>query len=344
MYHRFLTYLGDTRAPGTIRVIIPYLYLMGYNKNILANYDFLMRFDVEYFETLDILQFQRSCTKDQLEFIQNTQKIKSPRTKIFYEIDDLITKMPEYNIAYDYYLSNKQYIIEILKSVDCIVCSTFELEKHFKKYNKTIVIKNRLSEALWQQHDCINHENKKPRILWTGSRSHVNPKTGEGDFDPELIKFIKKTTNRYQWVFIGVIPPDLKSNDQIEFYPWNYCYFEYSSFIKSLKIDLAIAPLQDNDFNKCKSNLKALEYTSIGVPCVYTNITPYSFMTLKTKNTYKFIDSIEKLAEDFDFRYNIFYQDYNKLRKELYWDDKYCQQYLDSYSKILKRNISCGQL
>jgi glycosyltransferase involved in cell wall biosynthesis len=40
--------------------------------------------------------------------------------------------------------------------------------------------------------------------------------------------------------------------------------------------DLAIAPLVDTEFNRCKSELKFLQYSAVGLPSLSSNCPPYS--------------------------------------------------------------------
>ena len=47
--------------------------------------------------------------------------------------------------------------------------------------------------------------------------------------------------------------------------------------------DIAVAPLEDTNINKSKSNLKYLEYTALNIPGVYSNIGPYK--EIGKKNT-----------------------------------------------------------
>jgi hypothetical protein len=42
-----------------------------------------------------------------------------------------------------------------------------------------------------------------------------------------------------------------------------------------LKCHVGIAPLLDTPFNRCKSNLKLLEYGAVGLPTIASNVTPY---------------------------------------------------------------------
>jgi len=45
--------------------------------------------------------------------------------------------------------------------------------------------------------------------------------------------------------------------------------------LAGLQLDLAIAPLEDNRFNACKSNLRLLEYGACAVPVVCSDVGPY---------------------------------------------------------------------
>jgi glycosyltransferase involved in cell wall biosynthesis len=43
-----------------------------------------------------------------------------------------------------------------------------------------------------------------------------------------------------------------------------------------LALDIGLAPLQDTEFNRGKSNLKVLEYGVMGVPTIASPVYPYS--------------------------------------------------------------------
>jgi hypothetical protein len=45
------------------------------------------------------------------------------------------------------------------------------------------------------------------------------------------------------------------------------------------KMDLLIAPLVDNPFNRCKSNIKWLEFSALGIPMAGQNICTYNKYT-----------------------------------------------------------------
>jgi glycosyltransferase involved in cell wall biosynthesis len=45
--------------------------------------------------------------------------------------------------------------------------------------------------------------------------------------------------------------------------------------LETLKWDIAIAPLEENAFNQCKSDLKFLDYSALGFAGIYSRVAPY---------------------------------------------------------------------
>jgi glycosyltransferase involved in cell wall biosynthesis len=55
----------------------------------------------------------------------------------------------------------------------------------------------------------------------------------------------------------------------------------YPNFVRWLRglrdqFDVAVAPLRDDEFNRCKSDLKYLEYAALGLPAVFSDCEPYA--------------------------------------------------------------------
>jgi hypothetical protein len=323
--YRLVSYLGDKAAPSIIRITLPYM-IINNKPDIVANYDYVIHQNESYYTGISALQFQHSCTQNQLEVIKNIKKFK--KFKIFYDIDDWILDVPEHNQSFDYFKKHNKTIKQILETVDCIVCSTSTLSKQMSKYNKTTLIKNRLISDLWKTEFDLDELPEKPIILYGGSGYHFS-KEGS-DFSDDIVDYIIKTSDKYQWTFIGALPLKLKDNKNIVFYPWT-TYLNYIYLLKKIKPTVGIALLQDNNFNKCKSNIKALEYTALGIPGVYSNIDPYSDMKCKVTYVNEFIFYIEKLTSDIVFWKDTKNRDYNKLKDSLYWDNSYVNRYLSTY-------------
>lgn len=339
---RFHTMLGDMAGCGMIRVMFPYMHLAQYNKEIkvVPTYDMNFNFDPKYYSGLPFLQFQRSATPAQLKVLQalKSHVCTKTGTKLVYEIDDDITDIPEWNHAYDFYSKCKDSIIGFFENVDFVICSTQKLAGKINKYNKTKVIKNRLAFH-WQG---INRKlnldrSNRFKILWAGSQNHFSIKGTEGDFDDGLLNYIKETQDRFEWIFIGGVPNQLKE-EKITIYPW-VTYLNYPSFLSSLNVDMGIAPLQQVPFNESKSNIKALEFAALGIPGVYTNIEPYKNMTLLANDSDDFINHIENLSKQDELWYDTRAKDYETLKDELFWDIDYCKFYLNMYLREIGKKI-----
>jgi O-antigen biosynthesis protein len=351
-----LTYLGDQQGCGHIRVIFPSLILNLTRKREYKFQSFYTAFfnnDPLFYKNFTAVQFQRASTPNHLQLLlyyrDNIRKLT--RTPLLYEIDDLLTEIPEYNYAHYYYREQADIISDILKLVDGIIVSTDKLKEEFSKYNNRIgVLHNHLPKFLWGDIEPRHLlSTGKPRIMWAGSSNHFpTPKVikdnniKEGDIYPELFDFIKKTTDKYQWVIMGGIPMDLEeeiNNGKIEFHGWADS-LSYPRIIKGLKADIGFAPLVDNTFNRCKSNIKALEYTALGIPGVYSNVEPYKDMCLTANNADEMISHIESLANDVDKRRYTFEKDYDTLKDQLWWEENNnAERFIECYLNVFNKTM-----
>lgn len=331
----WMTFLGDIGGCGNIRVIWPSLLINQFKYKGASFYtehtQFYSNDPARYAQNL-FVKFQRSATEQHLKMIQNLKYNigRKNNTTIFYEADDLLSdELPKTNQAYHYYKENWPYIQQMLREVDGITVSTLPLANYMRKFNNNVVVTpNHLPKFLWEEYKGSQlKDNKKPRILYAGSMNHFPNKRFTdieyGDFGPTLIEYIKKTTNKYEWVFVGGYPYQLEeeiNNKKIEYHGWQHI-MEFPTFLKSLNVDMLLAPLEENFFNECKSNIKMLEAAALGVPGVYSNSYPYRKAQLCSKNEEEIISNIEKLATDSDFRTTVVNNDYEKVKDLLFWEE-----------------------
>lgn len=350
------SYLGDISGVGTIRVIIPFLLLNTYVYNkvsVTASYNQFFISDEAYYKNIAWIQFQRAATEQHLNIIRYFKKFIQTAhgkkyTPIYYEIDDLLTNIPQWNLAYDYYKENFPYIEKMLSLSDCLIVSTQPLKEIYTKYNKNIkIIPNRIPKFLWGTPNDIKETNKI-RIFWGGSSNHFAPKRlvekgiNGSDFSNELLNFIIKTRKNYQWVFFGNLPLELEEyKEDIELHNW-VPTLQYPNALKQLNIDIGIAPLEDNEFNSCKSNIKMLEYLGSGFPGVYSNVYPYKDASLTSSSGEEMVSQIELLVNDIDKRKEVYDKDRETIGSGLYWEEddnlaKYMNTYLDMFNLELPR-------
>lgn len=338
----FHTYLADNAGCGHIRVIFPSLMLNQLRyKNMMFNSTFNSYFinDIEYYKQVSFVKFQRSMTQGQLNCIELCLSMARALGTfgVLYEVDDLLTPdIPDTNFSAKYYKEAWPYIKQMLNSVDGIIVSTEPLRNELSKHTtkKVSVIKNRLCSWLWKQKEFNpEQKNEKIKILWAGSQNHFSVQGTGGDFNSELINFVKKTENDYDWIFVGACPNELKEA-KVTIYPWQKI-LNFGHFLSELNVDIGIAPLEKCIFNDCKSNIKALEFASLGIPGVYSDALPYKEMKFSS-NDY-FIDNLQKLIADVSLRQETWLNDYSILKNELYWDDESLIDYVNTHLKFYKK-------
>jgi glycosyltransferase involved in cell wall biosynthesis len=61
----------------------------------------------------------------------------------------------------------------------------------------------------------------------------------------------------------------------VKFFPFDDGYVKFVKILFSLHLDIGLAPLEDNEFNCCKSNIKWLEYSACTAAGIYSNLPPY---------------------------------------------------------------------
>ena len=342
---RITGFAGDQGGCGVIRVAIPFQLL---NQLHVKNFEFQAYFnniftkDLAYYINSTIIQFQRSATQRHLEVFELVRgKIKKlSRSALVYEIDDDLYNIPKWNFAYNYYAPLLPYVSDMLSRADAISVSTDTLKNLYSKFNKNIyIIPNHLPKFLWGD-PTFNANQGKPRIVYPCSSNHFgyNKDNPGGDIGPKLMDFIKKTTNDYDWIFVGGMPIELENevkDGKITRHKW-FSVYEYPRFLRSLNPDIGIAPLEVMTFNRSKSNIKSQEYTALGIPGVYTKIDPYTSMSLQAQDEEEFISHIE-LLRDIDVRHQVWQKDYKTLADELFWEDnnyKNLKKYVLTYLNI----------
>lgn len=219
---------------------------------------------------------------------------------MIYEIDDAMgaDDIPLYNRGHDAFQSKEiQDNIQYMLSVSDLVVVTTEYIKDYyhRKYGvpleRIIVTPNLLPR--WWYGDRYDKERKvaqylkyksKPRIGIISSLSHyniMNAKDENGniygdDFDL-VADAIRETVDDFNWIILGTAPRqvrDLAEKKKITCYP---CVpiLGYPAMIEHLQLQAIVAPLIDNEFNRCKSNIKYLECCASGIPLYASNVIPY---------------------------------------------------------------------
>lgn len=170
----------------------------------------------------------------------------------------------------------------ILQEADAITTTTLYLKNSLAEISgredNIHVLPNAIDFTQWKPLN-ISVREKLPgkfRFGWAVSHAH------KGDFlmmRDTLKTFLARHSDAI-FVVIGDVGMELKTvipEAQLEWHPFSDLWEgHYPMRMAMLGLDCGIAPLVDNEFNKCKSPLKFEEYTAFGWPTIAQNMEPYS--------------------------------------------------------------------
>jgi GT2 family glycosyltransferase/glycosyltransferase involved in cell wall biosynthesis len=142
------------------------------------------------------------------------------------------------------------------------------------------VHRNQLDPALWRPAlvpSLVEHMASDPvRIVYMGTRTH-----GE-DFamvQPALRELKRKHGADIELLVIGVRAEDGDESYIQSITPPSVVGASYPAFVTWLtqerRFDVGISPLKASPFNRCKSEIKVLDYAALGIAAVVSDIEPY---------------------------------------------------------------------
>lgn len=220
----------------------------------------------------DVVVLQRPNTKERLEFACT---LKSSGRKVIFENDDT------YKIDLDRLESDEQrkiavdfqhYTEEILKVADGAIASTEILAKEYAEINPNVAVLKNCIDPL-DEFPVKRNDTGKFRIGFIASvttnddyhhmRDQIHLLDQRGDITIVVLG-LKYPDGSH----ISFMSDDVQfwyGLKNAEYHPY-VPVTEYMSTLASLALDLAVIPRKDNYFNRCKSNIKALEMSLLQIP------------------------------------------------------------------------------
>lgn len=264
------------QACGYIRLVSPlealagdvdYAWGVSYQQNMFFRRRLIR---TSYIDFADIIVVQR--TFPQKRTVKAMKKILSSGKPVIYDTDDLLFDLPHDHVLRSAFEKYRPYMLDFMKSVDAITVSTPALGEIVRSFNSQVhVLPNLVDDTLWSPPP--RHTTGKIVIGFGGSSTHA------GDIamiEEALLAIADTYGDRITFKFLGCVTERLASLPCVEFIDFQQSYREYAQALMTAGIDIAIVPLEDSHFNRCKSNIKWLEYSACGIPGVYSDILPYS--------------------------------------------------------------------
>lgn len=238
----------------------------------------------------------------------------------------------------------------LLGMFTAVSTTTSYIKKRYSEFSKNIyILPNSIDFSLF--YPLPKEEHSQIRIGWTPSDSHYS--------EIWMIKRImrrvfKKYGDKVKFVVLGNLfelavefnPTEMERHDFIglDVYPLK---------LASLQFDIGLCPLDNNEFNRAKSQLKWSEYAALRIPSICSKLEPYECVEdgvtgLLAKDEDEFFEKICALVENAELRkkiadnaYDKNYEDYNLEKNAILWVEAYEQAMeLKCIPQLLDREVS----
>lgn len=217
-------------------------------------------------------------------------------TRLIYLLDDLVTELPpRHPSARRAGGLTARHLADSLAGIDLLVVSTPALAERFDAAPCTVrVVENALPDEVWlglAAQPAAPRNGKRLRFGWAGAQQH--------ETDLRMLKpVVRATRKQVDWVFFGMCPDYLRPFASTVVPP--VAFRDYPRALAEADIDVAVAPLADHPFNRCKSALKLLEFGALGIPVIASDLPPYRDAPVRRVDNSPgaWTDAIQSYADD----------------------------------------------
>lgn len=273
------------------------------------------------------------------------------------EFDDFVHHVSPHNLAgYPAWNPSTLYIyraMETTKSAMGMTVSTPQIAREYFPYNQSIyVVPNYLDKERWDN-QISKRNDGKIRIGWMGGNAHADDLKMISNVLHKLVreykgKVIFETIGMTRHELANVFPfqeftascPHCGYEGELHHFPGE-SLDDYPLVLAGKGWDIAVAPVINNSFGNCKSDIKIKEYAACGLPIVASPIVPYKEAAASNAQIV--------FAETFDEWYNALkglIQD-SERRDEMtkknrqwvkdYWIQDNAQKVFEVYEQVLKK-------
>lgn len=291
---------SDNSGPFFHVLHLPLIY---FHKHNLLQGKIVTTLDQALAESSDMVVFERQYVPEVLMYIRMAKK---QGKVICSNVDDNVWSLPESNPAKQIYSGDvlARYNA-ILQEVHAVTTSTPYLKKLVLPFNKNCYVERNLVEPFLNEFVSIGKDRGYEdiiRIGWWLTPHHAD----DAKIIQDVVPVITKRYPQIKWIMMGWLPRSiaLLPKNKYEYYEFVQVDAFYPA-LASLDMDIAIAPLINNEFNWAKTGRKAQEAAILGIPIILAPISTYSnwkhgetCIKPKTNDTKGWIEALSYLIEN----------------------------------------------
>jgi GT2 family glycosyltransferase/glycosyltransferase involved in cell wall biosynthesis/predicted Zn-dependent protease len=229
---------------------------------------------------------------------------------VIYDVDDLLTNLDDSSPFKGFADSCAPFIENIARRAHLVTVSNAELKREMAAFTSKIqVLPNLIDGNLWTMYSQSVSISPRVVIGYAGGFTHKK--------DLEIVEtaleiISQKYRDSITLVFMGCATDRIATLPGFTYLDEVMDYACYAEKLQTSGIGIALAPLVDTRFNRCKSNIKWLEYSACGCAGIFSDLPPYNSCIqngltglLVENTTESWVNAIEQLISDPELRRSI---------------------------------------
>ncbi|MDP6826661.1 MAG: methyltransferase domain-containing protein [Pseudomonadales bacterium] len=219
----------------------------------------------------DMVILQREASPAALDLVRS---LRARGKRVIFDIDDYLLDVPPYLTVYEHCERMRPHLEAVLAEVDAVSVSTPPLREALLSYNpRTYITPN----YAWSNHAPIEHDDGTPSTPAEVRLIVASSDSVRVDFLVDVLRHLTDHPGTHvELVAIGPPGEYLRGvGIPVAALP-TVSHEEFKGMLASRANTIALVPLDDNPFNRCKSAIKYFDYALAGVPAICSNMTPYA--------------------------------------------------------------------
>lgn len=262
--------------------------------------------------------------------------------------DDNVQAVPPYNPGHPSFCPNataKQWNIEALRRFSALIVSTQNLKDVYGAYTKNVYICPNSIDFSWRDQylglpPAIPKKLGEIRIGWAGSSAHWANLKYINKAVLDIMHKYPHVTLHYTGLYGGLFE-DKDIQDRIHVTKFADLP-DWPETLVKMGLDIAVAPLVDNLFNRAKSNLRCIEYQAAKYSVIASDVEPYRYIDdyetgILVKEPDDWFVAMEKLITDEPLRKRLALQGYEQAKKDYSMQNNYTY-WTDAFYDIIKKH------
>ncbi|WP_298271449.1 glycosyltransferase [Geobacter sp.] len=201
------------------------------------------------------------------------ERILAAGKPVIYETDDLLVEVPATNPHQRGADAARPFIFDLISKSAAVTVSTEEMKRAFAPHHRQLhVLPNLLDDRLWTAPLPAKPAGAPVVIGYAGTPDH---RADLALMEEVLERIAAKYGSRVAFRFMGCDTERIKGLPGFSAITFEPGYENYARAVRKAGIDIGLVPLADNRFNRCKSNIKWLEYSACGIAGIFASLPPY---------------------------------------------------------------------